>query len=138
MNISPNPKKILFCTDCTDLYAGSDYAFASALDLSERSGAELIIFHALESRHRYSGQVITEDGETWESQKIYEKLQEKLQDYYYCRIAPVKLKDVRIAVKGGVPKENIKGKAEIFHEISTVHASTGIGFFVDFGSPFTQ
>lgn len=93
-------KKILFCTD---LYSSSDYAFASALDLSERSGAELIVFHALESRHRYSGQVITEDGETWGSEEVYKKLQEKLQEYYYCRIAPEKLEDVRIAVKGGVP-----------------------------------
>ena len=93
-------KKILFCTD---LYASSDYAFASALDLAERSGAELIIFHVLESRHRYSGQVITEDGETWESKEVFRKLRERLQEYYFCRIKQENPDWVRVSVKGGTP-----------------------------------
>lgn len=93
-------KKILFCTD---LYASSDYAFAAALDLAERSGAELIIFHVLQSRHRYSGQVITADGETWGSEEVYDKLKEKLREYYCCRVEKENLEHVRIAVKGGTP-----------------------------------
>lgn len=51
--------RILFCSD---LYPACDYAFAAALDLAERCQAELIVLHVLESRHRYSGHVITEDG----------------------------------------------------------------------------
>jgi nucleotide-binding universal stress UspA family protein len=93
-------KKILFCAD---LYASSDYAFASALDLAERSEAELIILHVLESRHRYSGQVITEDGEVWGSEEIYDKLKGVLKEYYFSRIEEESPENVRIEVKGGVP-----------------------------------
>lgn len=93
-------RKILFCSD---LYASSDHAFAAALDLAERSGAELIIFHVLQSRHRYSGQVITADGETWGSEEVYGKLNEKLKEYYFCRIEKENLERIRIAVKGGIP-----------------------------------
>jgi nucleotide-binding universal stress UspA family protein len=93
-------RKILFCSD---LYASSDHAFAAALDLAERSGAELIIFHVLQSRHRYSGQVIIADGETWDSEEVYDKLNEKLKEYYFCRIEQENLAHVRIAVKGGIP-----------------------------------
>lgn len=97
---APVYEKILFCTD---LYASSDYTFASALDLAEGSGAELIVFHALESRHRYSGQVITEDGETWGSENVFEKLREKLRGYYFSRIKRLRPGKVRVAVKGGIP-----------------------------------
>lgn len=93
-------EKILFCAD---LYASSDYAFASALDLAERTGGELIIFHVLESRHRYSGMVITGDGETWSSEEVFSKLRENLREYYFSRIeedSPVK---IRIVVRGGSP-----------------------------------
>ena len=93
-------EKILFCAD---LYASSDYAFASALDIAERSGGELIIFHVLESRYRYSGMVITGDGETWSSEEVFSKLRETLREYYFSRIeedSPIK---VRIAVRGGNP-----------------------------------
>lgn len=93
-------RKILFCTD---LYASSDYAFSAALDLAERSGGELIIFHVLQSRHRYSGQVITADGETWGSEEVYDKLKEKLKEYYCCRIEKENLEQLRIVVKGGTP-----------------------------------
>ncbi|PIP44755.1 MAG: hypothetical protein COZ70_02350 [Deltaproteobacteria bacterium CG_4_8_14_3_um_filter_51_11] len=96
----PMYKKILFCAD---LYAGSDYAFAAALDLAERSDAELIVFHVLESRHRYSGQVITEDGETWAGPEIYEKLKRKLKEYYFIRIEKENPEFVRIEVRAGVP-----------------------------------
>jgi nucleotide-binding universal stress UspA family protein len=93
-------KKILFCAD---LYASSDYAFASALDLVERSGAELIIIHVLESRNRYSGQFITEDGEVWGSEEAYDKLKGVLQEYYFSRIETEKPENVRIVVRGGIP-----------------------------------
>lgn len=93
-------KKILFCAD---LYASSDYAFASALDLVERSGAELIIIHVLESRNRYSGQFITEDGEVWGSEEAYDKLKGVLQEYYFSRIETEEPENVRIVVRGGIP-----------------------------------
>lgn len=93
-------KKILFCAD---LYASSDYAFASALDLVERSGAELIIIHVLESRNRYSGQFITEDGEVWGSEEAYDKLKGVLQEYYFSRIEAEEPENVRIVVRGGIP-----------------------------------
>jgi nucleotide-binding universal stress UspA family protein len=92
--------KILFCTD---LYASSDYAFAAALDLTERSGAELIIFHVLESRHRYSGIIITDDGETWSSEEVFSKLRKKLREYYYSRIEKGTPVNVRIALRHGQP-----------------------------------
>ena len=76
-------EKILFCAD---LYASSDYAFASALDLAERSKAELIVLHVLESRHRYSGQFITEDGDVWGSEEVFDKLKGVLKEYYFSRI----------------------------------------------------
>ena len=93
-------QKILFCTD---LYPGSDYAFAAALDLAETSGAELIILHVLESRHRYSGQIITDDGEVWGASEVYEKLKTKLQEYYLMRIEKEDPDFVRFEVKGGLP-----------------------------------
>ncbi len=93
-------KKILFCTD---LYPASDYAFASALDIAEASGAELIVLHVLESRHRYSGQLITTDGEVWGSQEVFDKLRKKLKEYYLMRVDEKKHDSVRFAVRGGVP-----------------------------------
>ena len=93
-------KKILFCAD---LYASSDYAFASALDLVERSGAELIIIHVLESRNRYSGQFIAEDGGVWGSEEAYDKLKGVLKEYYFSRIEAEEPGNVRIVVRGGLP-----------------------------------
>ncbi len=93
-------KKVLFCAD---LYASSDYAFASALDLVERSQAELIIIHILESRNRYSGQFITEDGEVWGSEEAYDKLKGVLKEYYFSRIEAEEPANVRIVVRGGIP-----------------------------------
>ena len=93
-------KKIMFCAD---LYASSDYAFASALDLVERSGAELIIIHVLESRNRYSGQFITEDGGVWGSEEAYDKLKGVLKEYYFSRIEAEEPENVRIVVRGGLP-----------------------------------
>ncbi|MBC7359079.1 MAG: universal stress protein [Desulfacinum sp.] len=93
-------KKILFCAD---LYASSDYAFAAALDLAERSGAELIILHVLESRHRYSGHVITEDGETWAGPEVFEKLKAKLREYYSIRVEEEEPKNLRVEVRAGIP-----------------------------------
>lgn len=93
-------KKIMFCAD---LYASSDYAFASALDLVERSGAELIIIHVLESRNRYSGQFITEDGEAWGSEEAYDKLKGLLKEYYFSRIEAEEPENVRIVARGGIP-----------------------------------
>lgn len=93
-------KKILFCAD---LYASSDYAFAAALELTERSGAELIVFHVLESRHRYSGIIITQDGETWSSEEVFSKLRKNLGEYYASRIEEESPVNIRIAVGHGQP-----------------------------------
>ena len=93
-------RKILFCTD---LYPGSDYAFAAALDLAETSGANLIILHVLESRHRYSGQIITDDGEVWGAAEVYDKLRVKLEEYYLMRIERENPDFVEFAVRGGLP-----------------------------------
>ena len=93
-------KKILFCTD---LYPSSDYAFAAALDLAERSGAEFIILHVLGSSHRYSGQITTAEGEAWASEEVYEKIRERLKEYYFCRIEQEDPDWVRVAVKAGTP-----------------------------------
>ena len=93
-------KKILFCTD---LYPASDYAFASALDMAEQSNAELIVLHVLESRHRYSGQLITDDGEVWGSAEVFDKLTEKLKEYYSMRVEEGKQDSVRYNIRGGIP-----------------------------------
>ena len=93
-------KKILFCTD---LYPSSDYAFAAALDLAERSVAEFIILHVLGSPHRYSGQITTAEGETWASEEVYDKIKERLKEYYFCRIEQEDPDWVRVAVKAGTP-----------------------------------
>ncbi len=97
-------QKILFCTD---LYPGSDYAFASALDLAETSGADLIILHVLESRHRYSGQLITNDGDVWGSSEIFDKLKQKLQEYYLMRVESEHPDFVKIEVRSGIPRLEI-------------------------------
>jgi nucleotide-binding universal stress UspA family protein len=92
--------KVLFCAD---LYASSDYAFAAALDIAERSEAELIILHVLESRNRYSGQFITRDGEVWASDEVVEKLRGVLKAYYFSRIEAEDPQNVRIEVRAGIP-----------------------------------
>lgn len=96
----PMYKKILFCTD---LYPGCDYAFAAALDLAETSGAELIILHVLESRHRYSGQLITGEGEMWGSEEVFDRLRRKLREYYLMRVENEKPDFIQVVVRGGVP-----------------------------------
>ncbi len=93
-------KRILFCTD---LYPGCDYAFSAALDLAERSQAELIVLHVLESRHRYSGHVITEDGEVWASSEVLEKLRSKLREYYLMRVEQEHSDLIQFVVRAGVP-----------------------------------
>jgi nucleotide-binding universal stress UspA family protein len=93
-------KKILFCTD---LYPGCDYAFAAALDLAETSGAELVILHVLESRHRYSGQIITADGDVWGSAEVFDKLKQKLKEYYLMRVESEQPDFIKIQVRAGVP-----------------------------------
>lgn len=108
-------KKILFCTD---LYPASDYAFACALDMAEQAGAELIVLHVLESRHRYSGQLITDDGEVWGSQEVFDRLKKKLREYYLMRVDEKKHSSVGFVVRGGIPWLEIlrvarKEKAEL-------------------------
>ena len=92
-------KKILFCTD---LYPGSDYAFASALDLAETSGADLLVLHVLESRHRYSGQIITDDAEVWGSAEVYDTLKQRLKEYYLTRVEKEDPDFVKFEVRGGI------------------------------------
>ena len=92
--------RILFCTD---LYPGSDYAFAAALDMAETTGAELIILHVLESRHRYSGQLITSDGEVWGSEEVFDRLRRKLREYYFMRVEKKQPDFIRVVARGGVP-----------------------------------
>lgn len=92
-------KKILFCTD---LYPGSDYAFASALDLAETSGADLLVLHVLESRHRYSGQIITDDEEVWGSSEVYDKLKQRLKEYYLMRVEKEDPDFVKFEVRSGI------------------------------------
>ena len=93
-------KKILFCTD---LYPASDYAFASALDMAQESDAELIVLHVLESRHRYSGQLITDDGEVWGSTEVFDKLKKKLKEYYFTRVDEAQQDAIQFTVRGGIP-----------------------------------
>ncbi len=92
--------KILFCTD---LYASSDYAFKAAVDLARECDAELIIYHVLESRHRYSGQIITADGETWASQEVFDKLRTSLQKYYSAKLENQPSPRMRVEARSGVP-----------------------------------
>lgn len=93
-------KKILFCTD---LYPGSDFAFISALETAAASDAELIVLHVLESRNRYSGHVITEDGEVWASKGVLEKLKQKLREYYLYRIEEERQHKVKFIARAGIP-----------------------------------
>ena len=93
-------KRILFCSD---LYPACDYAFAAALDLAERCQAELVVLHVLESRHRYSGHVITEDGEVWASSEVFEKLRHKMQGYYLMRVEQENPGFIQFVVRAGVP-----------------------------------
>jgi len=93
-------KNILFCTD---LYPGSDYAFVVALDAAEQSGAHLTVLHVLEPRHRYSGHLITEDGDVWGSNEVMGKLQQKLKEYYSIRIEKEDPDFVSFEIRGGVP-----------------------------------
>jgi len=88
---------------CSDLYPSSDYAFLSALDLAERSGARLTILHVLESRHRYSGHAITYDGEVWPSSVVFAKLRKNLEKYYHARIETEPPQFVDIEIRAGIP-----------------------------------
>ncbi|SFM40445.1 universal stress protein [Thermodesulforhabdus norvegica] len=96
----PGEHKILFCTD---LYASSDFAFKAAVDLARECNGELIVFHVLESRHRYSGHVITADGETWPSSEVFERLKKSLHQYYSAKMEPGTPVKMRIEAKGGIP-----------------------------------
>ncbi|MBW1975419.1 MAG: universal stress protein [Deltaproteobacteria bacterium] len=100
--------KILFCTD---LYASSDYAFKAAVNLARERDAELIIFHVLESRHRYSGQIITADGETWATKEVFDRLKKSLTDYYLAKIEGQPVPRIRIEARSGVPWIEIIRKA---------------------------
>ena len=63
----------------------------------------MIIIHVLESRNRYSGQFITEDGGVWGSEEAYDKLKGVLKEYYFSRIEAEEPENVRIVVRGGIP-----------------------------------
>jgi nucleotide-binding universal stress UspA family protein len=63
----------------------------------------LIVLHVLESRHRYSGHVLTEDGEVWASSEVLEKLQHKLREYYLMRVEQESPDFIRFVVRAGVP-----------------------------------
>jgi nucleotide-binding universal stress UspA family protein len=93
-------QKILFCTD---LYPSSDYAFATALDMVEQSGARLIVLHVLESAHRYSGHFITYDGSVWASEGVVEKLKANLKKYYLARVDESRHERLSFQVRAGVP-----------------------------------
>ena len=71
--------------------------------MAETSGADLIVLHVLESRHRYSGQIITDDGEVWGASEVFEKLKVKLSEYYLMRIEDEKPDFIKFEVRGGVP-----------------------------------
>jgi len=88
---------------CTDLYPSSDYAFATALDMAEASGADLIVLHVLESLKRYSGHFVTYDGEVWASSEVFGKLKKNLKRYYLMRVDEEKHRKVRFEVRAGVP-----------------------------------
>jgi len=65
--------------------------------------AELIVLHVLESRHRYSGHVLTEDGEVWASSDVFEKLRNKLREYYLMRVEQENPEFIQFVVRAGVP-----------------------------------
>lgn len=97
---TPREHKIMFCTD---LYGSSDFAFKAAVDLARECNGELIVFHVLESRHRYSGHVITADGETWPSHEVFDRLKKSLFQYYSAKMEPGIPVRMRIEAKGGIP-----------------------------------
>lgn len=93
-------RRIMFCTD---LYASSDYAFKSAAELARECDAELIVFHVLESRHRYSGNVITADGETWASHEVFDRLKRCLRQYYTAKLGVGPEIRMRVETRSGTP-----------------------------------
>jgi len=128
-------KNILFCTD---LYPGSDYAFVVALDAAEQSGAHLTVLHVLESRHRYSGHLITEDGDIWGSDEVMGKLQQKLNEHYSIRIEKENPDYVSFEVRGGVPWMEIlriARKKKIDLIVMGPYSVRGLSTKTDFGKP---
>lgn len=118
-------QKILFCTD---LYPSSDYAFATALDMAEQSGASLVVLHVLESQHRYSGHFITYDGEVWASRDVFKKLKKNMEKYYLTRVDEAQQDMLRFEVRAGVPW------MEILRVARSEHADVVVmGPYTDFG-----
>jgi nucleotide-binding universal stress UspA family protein len=48
-------------------------------------------------------QLITDDGEVWGSQEVFEKLKQKLKEYYLMRVDEKKHGTVRFVARGGIP-----------------------------------
>lgn len=128
-------KRILFCTD---LYPGSDYAFVIALDAAQQSGARLTVLHVLEPRHRYSGHLITGDGDVWATPELMLELRQKLREYYLIRIEKKDPDFVDFEVRGGMPWVEIlrlarKWGADLI--VMGPYSVRGLSTKADFGKP---
>ena len=91
---------ILFCAA---FCPASRYAFSVALDTAAHHGARLIILHIIEPRHRYSGILMTEDGDIYMTDGVIEKFKCKLSDFYLCDLDKRSPCKIDFIIEGGIP-----------------------------------
>jgi nucleotide-binding universal stress UspA family protein len=93
-------EKILFCAD---FHPDSSFAFSTALDTAAQSGARLIVLHVLETCHRYSGVLITDNGDLCMSAAVLDKVKQKLKKFYLISSKKITPSQVDFRVSGGIP-----------------------------------
>ena len=91
---------ILFCAA---FCSASRYAFSVAVDTAAHHGARLIILHIIEPRHRYSGILMTEDGDIYMTDGVIEKFKCKLNNFYLSNFDKRSPCKIDFIVDGGIP-----------------------------------
>ena len=120
---------ILFCAAfCSE----SKYTFSVALDTAAHHGARLIILHIIEPRHRYSGILMTEEGDVCMTDDVIEKFKCKLSDFYLADLDKNLPCKIDFIVGGGIPWVEILRVARqekvdhIYMGSSSAEASEGV------------
>ena len=94
-------ERILYCTDFSE---DADYAFLTALDMAEKYGARLYVFHVLHSPYKYMRSVTDESGEGEEvfiTEETLEKGRQRLKERYEGKMGG--FNNYRFQVAGGIP-----------------------------------
>ena len=91
---------ILFCATFSPESKG---AFSIALDTAGQHGARLIILHIIEPRHRYSGILMTEEGDVILTDDVIKKFSSKLSNFYLSDLDKTPPCHIDLIISGGIP-----------------------------------